>query len=397
LSDIIQQLTPRGLERRLKRQFNNQRQQFFAIVTPGFEQVLADELKSIGDVEISDIVFGGVEFSGDYDLVYKANLFLRTANRVLMRISTFTARSYPELYNKSRKISWELYTGFSKEVSLSVSSKNSRLHHSDNIATAIFDALRDSLEKTGVKVVLNKQAALCFHVRYADDICTISIDSSGELLYKRGYRVNTALAPIRETLASAILLEAECVKYSVIRDPMCGSGTFILEAALMAAHRAPGIDREFAFSHWPNFNEQKWDRVKNFAIQNQIENRTVQLIASDINGKAIIAIHENLSRLGFTDNSITIKEEDCLKIQSEKTPGLLVSNLPYGKRVGAADAELCDFYRRFGAHLRESFRKWSFCFVVADTEFERHSGLKSKRVIRFVNGGLPVRLVMGTV
>lgn len=392
--DTDNSLTDRGLQRRLKRHFLKQQHDFFAITTPGFEHVLKSELQLFDGVEICETTNGGVQFSGPLDLIYKSNLHLRTANRVLMRIESFTARSYPELYNKCRRIPWELYCGFSNAVSFSVSSKNSRLHHSQNIENAIFDALHDYMEKLGVKVTSSDASDICFYVRFAEDQCSLSIDSSGDLLYKRGYRLMTALAPLRETIASAVLMEAQWKRFQIIMDPMCGSGVFLLEAASMALCKVPGANRKFAFFSWPSFDSGKWQRLKEMALTDELTHVDTTLLASDISDEALKSASENAVMLGVQE-FIRFSKQDCLTITPVNGPGLLISNLPYGKRVGFKDDGLLNFFKQFGRHIKEQFGGWSYVFIVADQEFEKIAHLSVQKVISFNNGGIPVRLLTG--
>lgn len=394
--DNIDLLTARGLERRLKRHVLKSCHKFLSITTPGFENVLRDELNALQDVEIEKEISGGVEFCGPLDLIYSTNLYLRTANRVLMRIEDFTARSYPELYNKCHRIDWELYCGFSKAVTFSVTSKNSRLHHTQNIENAVFDALREHMEKLGVHVVNEKNASICFYIRFAQDECTVSIDSSGEVLYKRGYRQNTAFAPLRETIAGAVLEQAQWSRYAVLMDPMCGSGAIILEAVSKALHKAPGLNRQFAFFNWPVFNAQKWEKLCNKAQSEELENIGIQFLASDINQEAISSAIENAQRLEV-ENFVQFSRTDCFELKVVTKPGLLVSNLPYGKRIEFTESALREFFRRLGNHLRKNFEGWDFAFITEDPDFAGVSGLQVKKEISFKNGGIPVKLVMGEI
>ncbi len=391
-----QLLTPRGLERRLKRYLLKTRHQFAAITTPGFENQLKSELSALEGVEVKDLISGGVEFCGPLDLIYSTNLFLRTANRILMRIGIFTACSYPELYNKCRRIDWELYCGFSDAVSFSVSSRNSRLHHTDNIGKTVFDALSEHMKKLGVPVKNDPDAGIVFHIRIFQDECTISIDSSGDLLYKRGYRQKTAFAPVRETIAGAVLMLARWDRYPVIMDPMCGSGVLILEAISMALHKAPGINRRFAFMNWPSFNSQKWEKICSKATVEELNDTEKRFFASDIDEQTLDSARENASCLGV-ENLVEIRKQDCLTIEPVTPPGLLISNLPYGKRIGVSESGLDEFYAKLGKHLCKEFSGWNFAFIVEDPGFAEKSGLKVNKEIRFKNGGIAVRLVMGRI
>lgn len=391
-------LTQRGLERRLKRYLLRKECTLLAVTTPGFEKILEREICSIDTAIVNEVVDGGVIFSGSTDLVYQSNLHLRTANRILERISAFTARSYPELYNKSKKIAWELYTGFTKEISFSVTSRNSRLHHTDNIENAVFDALCETMKKLGVSVLKTKDAPIRFFVRFSDDTCTISIDSSGELLYKRGYRTEVAHAPIRESSASALLIAANWDKYSLIADPMCGSGVFVLEAALLAKKQAPGIGRAFAFEQWPPFNRSKWERFKKDAAAAAAEViPEIKLVASDIDLRAIESARKNYQNLNSVV-PIELIQRDCLDFNRRGEygeHGLIISNLPYGKRVGAYD-DLKQLYKTMADHYRIFCKRWDFGFVCEDRNFPKITGFHVRDEIRFVNGGIPVSFFYGT-
>jgi putative N6-adenine-specific DNA methylase len=236
-------LTPVGLARRIKRRLSKTVREYLAIATPGFEPVLEKELRVFPGVTIKRAINGGVEFYGPLAAAYHANLKLRTANRVLMRIDTFVARSLPELYQKTKRIHWELFTGFEKEVAFEASSGSSRLHHTDNIIKGVHQGIVDRMKPLGVGVTHHQDARIKVFIRFSHDKCTLSVDSSGELLHKRGYRLETAHAPLRETVAAGLLLHAGWEAFPVIADPLCGSGTFIIEAAMLAHNRAPGADR----------------------------------------------------------------------------------------------------------------------------------------------------------
>lgn len=390
-------LTPRGLERRLKRHFAKKSCDFLATTTPGFEPFLENEISGLEGARVTATIGGGVEFSGPIDLVYEANLYVRTANRIVMRIDSFTARSYPELFNKCAKIDWELYIGFNRTLSLNASSSNSRLHHTENISASVFEAIQKSLGKLGLNIVREKEADIRIHIRFSDDTCTLSIDSSGELLYKRGYRTHIGEAPLRETLAASILSAARWDTYGAIVDPMCGSGTILLEAALMAHGRAPGMDRAFAFQSWPSFNESKWDRIKAVALSKRKNDSQIKILGSDIDEKALTAATDNAQKEDVA-GVISFQNKNCLDLSCKEVAesGLIISNLPYGKRIGT-EKEIRELIKSFGMHLRSNCRGWDFGFITAEENFEKLSGLTVEKEIRFRNGGLAVRFVMGRI
>jgi len=390
-------LTPRGLERRIKRHLTSQQCTLFAITVPGFEQILMKEVQALPDVCRVVCTEGGVEFTGSFDTVYFANMQLRTANRVLMRLDSFTARSYPELYNKAKRINWELYSGFETDIDFSVSSSSSRLHHTGNIENAVFDSMKEVMNSLGVAIKKVKHAVIKYHIRFLDDHCTISIDSSGALLYRRGFRTEVAHAPIRETTASALLLASDCYKYPVIADPMCGSGTFLLEAQMIVDTIYPGLSRSFAFETWPSFTESKYLRLKKKLQEGCIRSERT-LIGSDISETAVNAAITNGRQSGFAER-IAFMQKDFFTFNSDSTfgtNGLIISNLPYGRRVGESTA-LHALYKNIGKHLKKYCKGWHYGFVTADRAFPSISGLPVSKEIRFVNGGIPVTFFTGEI
>jgi putative N6-adenine-specific DNA methylase len=391
-----EKLTERGLERRIKRHLSKQTFSYLATTTPGFENVLKEELKGIENTQSLKPIDGGVEFSGPLDLIYIANLTLRSANRVLLRIDAFVARSYPELFNKIVRINWELFIGFNKKVSFKVSSRNSRLHHTGNIENSVFEGVQSSMAKLGVSIENTPDAPVRIFVRFFDDNCTLSIDSSGELLYKRGYRTEVANAPMRESVAAAILLGLNIAQFDIIADPMCGSGVFVFESAMILKNHAPGSKREFSFSQWPSFNAEKYERFRNKSLISENKDLSVKLIGSDINANTVASAKLNCKNLSL-NQSIELLAADCLefnKTREMQSNGLVVSNLPYGKRVGELDA-LNNFYKKFGVHFRNVCKGWTFALIAADNKFPQHAKLNIVSKIQFENGGIPVTCFIG--
>lgn len=395
---VIEKLTPRGLERRIKKKFNKAPQIFSARVVPGFERYASAEIGQLPGATVTREEKGVVEFSGPVALVYHANLKLRTVNRITMQIGSSITRSYPELYNKLHRISWETYLGFSPSVSIVVSSRQSRLHHTGNIAETALSAMRDHLKSLGITVQDDDATAVRVFIRLHDDTCSVAVDSTGELLYKRGYRKATGKAPLRETSAAALLIAAGFDRFPVVADPCCGSGTFIIEALQMALGSVPGAQRSFAFEYWPVFSESHFTRVKSTAAASKHTEVSQRFIASD--SDAAMAEHVEKNSASLVGRSMfSVRHADCLEFNrqgEEGSKGLIISNLPYGKRVGN-DEDISLFYRKLGEWLRRACKGWHFGFVVAAGSFERDAMLRSSGVINFSNGGIPVRFVMGKV
>ena len=392
-------LSPAGLERRLKRHLLKETQKFFAITTPGFEKILEKELSLLPECKVESMINGGVEFSGPLALVYYANLKLRTANRVLLRVDSFIAKSYPELFNKASRIDWELYAGFARKIAWEVSAHSSRLHHTANIEKTVSDACAAHMRSLGVNATRQDEAPVRFHVRLADDTCTISIDSSGDLLHKRGYRQEIGHAPLRETIAACLLLHAHYNAFPVIADPLCGSGTFLIEAALMAAVRPAGANRSFVFEHWPSFRPALWERIEREASANEKSGHSIRIIGSDISSSAIEQAGRNAERAGVRQ-SIDLSCGSCFDFNKDGSAGrtgLAISNLPYGKRAFAGHRDLGKFYGDWGSHLKRYCRGWHFGFAVADRSFSRLAGLPVRSELRFDNGGITVYFVSGII
>lgn len=379
-------LTPRGLERRLKRHLLKEQQEYFAVCAVGFEGVLEQELLALSPLISKES--GGVTFTAPLETLYHANLHLRTAHRILLRIDDFLAQSYPMLFNKVSKLPWELYLGFNKTYSIQVSAKESRLHQHKTIAKTIHDGITDYLKPLGLSPQLRDDVTLEIHVRFFQDRCTLSINTSGEHLHKRSYRQLVSEAPIRETLAASILQTIDIQNFETIIDPMCGSGTFLIEAALILKNIAPGLRREFAFEHLPFFQTSKWERFKREAVTNQRET-SVKLLGFDIDAKNIEIAKANVVKAGVAD-SITFEVADARTLQVSSTgKSLMVCNVPYGERLESTVLE------PFAKNLGQNFKGWHFAFVTKEMKWLESFDIQATK--RFQNGGLNVNLITGSI
>jgi putative N6-adenine-specific DNA methylase len=400
-------LTERGLERRLKRHLLKEAQEFFAVCAPGFEEFLKGELsalshqlsaKSVHTKENTDSNLlsplltlktqetGGITFTAPLDTMYHANLHLRSAHRVLLRIDDFLAQSYPMLFNKTKKIPWELYLGFNKTYTVQVSAKESRLHQHKTITKTIHEAITESLKPLGLSPQLHDSAPLEIHARLFQDRCTLSVNTSGEHLHKRGYRQLVSEAPIRETLAASILQSVDLKKFATILDPMCGSGTFLIEAALLLKNVAPGLQRSFAFEQLPFFQTSKWQRFRLESAQRQQET-AVKLLGFDIDAHNIEIAKANAAKAGVADAiHFEVADAIALKVPAHgKT--LLVCNVPYGERLETS------VLQPFAKNLQKNFKGCSFVFVSKELDWLEALEVQSSK--RFQNGGLGVYLVTG--
>jgi putative N6-adenine-specific DNA methylase len=391
-------LSASGLRRRLKRHLLKVQQSFLATCAPGLEPFLEREIVALPGALACAPIKGGVEFAGPLDLVYHANVRLRSANRVLLRIADFHASSYPELYDKARRIAWERYVGFGERIAFDISAHRSRIRHAGRIEKALLEAIQRVMGRLGIAVESDTHAPLRIFARLARDHCTVSIDSSGELLHRRGYRQATAKAPIRETVAAALFEATEAVCFPVVADPFCGSGTFAVEAAMAARGVAPGMNRTFAFEQWPSFVAGKLERLRAALCTSQLPKSPLRIVASDINQGALRATRSNAERAGVSDD-IEISHADALSFNHDGRygrNGLLIANLPYGRRIGE-EAAVAELWRAFDRRLAESCRGWHAGTVLPRKGAGVFRNLKPVMYIPFVHGGIAVEFVYGPV
>jgi putative N6-adenine-specific DNA methylase len=383
-------------------------EEIFVVTAPGVKPYALDELKALGLAKHTPKAGegrveepGGVTFFGDQEAIYRANLHLRTASRVLVRLGSFRATAFSELRKKAGRLDWERYVLPGQPLALRVTCHKSRLYHSDAVAERVVGAAGDRLGKPArmsrFKEDDQGEAAQLVVVRMAHDICTISIDSSGETLHRRGYRLATAKAPLRETLAATILLASGWDPGAPLLDPFCGSGTIPIEAAMLARRLAPGRGRRFAFMDWPGFDRQLWDRLlaEAQAAEKPLESDWPILFGSDRDAGAVKLAEENAGRAGVLDQ-IHFSCRPVSAIEPPARPGWVVTNPPYGVRV-SANRDLRNLYAQFGKVLRASCQGWRVAMLCNDPQLIANTGLKFGDSLALVNGGVAVRLVRTVV
>jgi putative N6-adenine-specific DNA methylase len=378
----------------------------FAITAPGLEAICAAELRALGIAGVPEP--GGVAWEGGADDLMRANLWLRTASRVVVRAAAFRARSFIELERHARKVPWERWVARGRPVRLRVTSKKSKLYHEGAIAERLLGFIDDRVggigagtaEKGPEDDAAEAVDAQLFVVRVARDEVTISADASGALLHLRGYRQALAKAPLRETLGAAMLLGSGWRGDSPLVDPMCGSGTIPIEAALIARNVAPGLasagrePRAFAFTAWPGFDADAWSRV--VAEAREAERPSSAAIqGSDRDAGAIDAARSNVERAGVGED-VSFEVRPLSAIEAPGGTGLLIANPPYGVRVGDSDA-LRNLYAALGRVAREKLPGWTVALLSADRKLEGQVGLPFGEVFRTSNGGIPVRLVTAPI
>ncbi len=380
---------------------SNSRQSCFVTCAPGLEPVVAAELRGLGFSPLRPEP-GGVELQADRNHLYRANLWLRTATRVQVHIAQFPAQAFYELERQARKIPFERFLAPGQPVRLSVSCHKSRLYHSGAVAERVLEAIERRVKRLGKAEVESGHeeeadegsGAQRFVVRIIKDRCTISADSSGEQLHRRGYRQAVSQAPLRETVAAAMLLALGYDGSTALLDPMCGSGTIVLEAGLIARKLAPGLRRSFAFERWPDHDPALWAQLKEKALQAALPAAKVPLVGSDHARASIAAALSNAERAGLSgDVRFEVKElSELADPGGPGGPGLLATNAPYGIRVGEKE-QLDGLYGKLGELFRHRLPGWKLGVLLADRKLEKALGVPVREKFETKSGGVRVRLV----
>lgn len=373
----------------------------FAAAAPGLEALVAGELQALGIA--AAVVEGGAEWRGDLASLYRANLWLRTASRVLVRIGAFGARGFPELERQARRLPWERFVSAGAPVRFRITSRKSRLYHTGAIAERLAHAVERSAGATVLPAAAQPEeaeegaaaGAQLFVVRLHRDHCTVSADSSGALLHMRGYRQAVAKAPLRETLAAAVLLGSGWRGDAPLVDPLCGSGTLPIEAALIARRIAPGLRREFAFARWPAADRSIWAALRRDAEASALHRSPVPILGSDRDEGAIAAARANAERAGVAGD-VELSVRALSAIEPPSGPGWLVANPPYGQRIGDV-GQLRNLYAQLGNVARRRCPGWVLALLSPDERLQGQLGLTLAERLRTSNGGIPVRLMVGTV
>jgi len=393
---------PTSFEKRIKRRVTGRVHSFFAATAPGLEKLCLSELLSLPlSQKQASVVPGGVEFTGRLHDCYLANLHLRTANRVLMRIADFHAAGFPALEKKLKEIDWELFLPPDGLFRISVASSKSRLYHRGAVAQRVRESVDARLRK-GSETPTGPEARI--FIRAESDRFTVSLDSSGELLHKRGIKSQGAKAPIRETLASAVLAIAGYRPGRLLVDPMCGSGTFSLEAAMISRNIPAGWFREFAFERWPAFSHGRWRHLRREAEAN-LTDPGLCVFASDLQEKPLGLLETQLPAHGLAD-VITLAHLDffdltpqmiftALKERGENfsEPGLMVLNPPYGRRLGSL-SESRNLLKSIFQKLRKDFKGWRVALIAPRKMAEKRMTAGFDRTPLF-HGGLDLVLLTG--
>ncbi|MEJ2469651.1 MAG: THUMP domain-containing protein [Desulfuromonadales bacterium] len=358
----------------------------YLVVSPGLETACAEELSERGHTP-TFIGKGGVAFTGRLQDLYQVNLWSRTASRVLIRLGTLRSRAFPDLYKKAVRLPWGRFIKPETAIVLRASSHQSRLGQTDRIAETLEAAINRSLGRSTNPSGNAPQLVLA---RIVNDEVTLSIDSSGERLHRRGYRQTATRAPLRETLAAGILRLLGWDGRAPLVDPMCGSGTFVIEAALLAAQRAPGLQRTFAFMAWPGYRPGLWTRLCDEARRQQ-KTSLPRIQGIDASPRAIAAARQNSLRSGCAEN-IQLFQQRLEDVPPEGPgAGWVVCNPPYGHRLPLGSRPE-DFYQNLGDQLKRIYPGWRLALVCPDDRLARATGLPLTPIATLNNGGLTIQL-----
>jgi 23S rRNA (guanine2445-N2)-methyltransferase / 23S rRNA (guanine2069-N7)-methyltransferase len=374
----------------------------FATTPKGLELLLVDELKALGATTANEKL-AGVEFTGDLQLAYKACLWSRLANRILMKLARIPVTTPDELYDAVQTIDWSKHLKEEGTLVVNFVSSQSAITHTLFGAQKVKDAIVDQFrEKFGVRPSVDKATAdLSVNIYLHRDIATISLDLSGDSLHRRGYRLSGGAAPLKENLAAAVLIRAGWPAIAktggTLIDPMCGSGTLLVEGAMMAADVAPGVDREyFGFLGWKQHQPSLWEPL----IKEAQERRTVGLktmpiiVGYDISADAITAAFDNIERTEFLGRVHVEKRElENLTMPPKAQTGLVITNPPYGERLGELE-ELEPLYTLIGTKLKEVFSGWQAAVFTGNPDLGKVMGLRAKKFYALYNGAIPCKLLL---
>ena len=399
------EVNEKALARRVKDHVIGRCHEFFAVVQPGFETTAGSELQDLGIAAPRSAAPGGLAFAAKLHDAYRVNLGCGTISRLLLRLARFRATDFGDFNGKMASVPWELYLKDNTAIAVTVTAGHSRLWHSGRLQEESLEAIGARLAAYARQVFPAREGtgAAGAHiqtvfVRLDRDRCQVSLDSSGDLLYKRGYDKFSVEAPLRETLACAILKTASIERYRVLIDPFCGSGTFGLEAGLIFSGRPPNLKRRFAFENWPAFRPAAYAHLR-AELAEEFKARLTpgekKVYCSDIAAKAVRTTARNLEVMEL-GSLLQVRHGDFF---AQPLPAvdpaevLLVLNPPYGGRLGSREDSV-KLYRQIGLKIRRDFSGCAYAVIVPGLELEKVLSLPYEKKILFRNGGIPVSVLI---
>lgn len=367
-------------------------EQFFSPCPRGLEAALAEELGAIGARRLQ-VLGGGVAWEGDWAACYRANLESRIATRVLWKVAEGRYRAEVDIYKLAYAVTWAKWFTPDDSIRIQVTAQKSPLKSLEFITLRVKDAVCDHFRTVAGRRpdVNTAQPVVRIHVFLSADRATLYVNTSGEPLYKRGYKPAAVEAPLKENLAAGILRLSGWQPDEVLLDPMCGSGTFLLEAAQIALDIAPGLGRRFAFENLRHFDRKSWASLRSAAEQRRQPPRPLAIHGSDIVGEWLRRSRINLDAAGLAD-CVQLERADLLERLPPAPAGVMVANPPYGVRLAEAD-ELAAFYPLLGDALKQRWGGWRCYFLSADPALAKLIGLKASKRTPLFNGGLECRLL----
>jgi len=364
---------------------------FFATAPRGLEGLLAAELASLGAKDTTAVP-GGVAFSGDWRVCYAANLWSRLASRVLWRVAEFNYTDENDLHEAARKVDWMRYFTVERTLRVNVSAQKSPLTSLDFATLRIKDAVCDRFrESAGSRPNVDRaNPDVRVHAFLESARGAFYLDTSGEPLFKRGWRAGAGEAPLRENLAAGIVMLSGWKPEEPLLDPMCGGGTILVEAAAMARGRAPGAKRSFGFENLKNFDPELWKKIRNQKSETPSSSVPLQIFGSDNDPRVLGDARRNVAAAGV-DRWVKLEQVDILDRPAPAPAGVMIANPPYGERIGSKE-ELAEFYPKLGSALKKNYPGWRCHFFTADLRLPKLMRLQPSRRVPLYNGALECRL-----
>ncbi|MEJ8800680.1 THUMP domain-containing class I SAM-dependent RNA methyltransferase [Pontibacter sp. H249] len=377
----------------MAKQKQNENFNIIATTLSGLEEVLAAELRDL-DMEFIKVGNRAVTCSGNLRQLYEANLWCRTAIRILKPIRNFKARDEKDLYEQVQKTNWSEYLDVDQTFAIDAVVSHSTFEHSLYVAQLTKDAIVDQFrKKTGERPSVDRiRPDLRINLHMHENMVTLSLDSSGDSLHRRGYRLQTNVAPLNEVLAAGIIALSGWDKKSTFIDPMCGSGTFLIEAALMAQNIAPGLFRRdpFGFEKWKDYNEQLFEMVWNTAEAKERKTAQTEIVGYDIDPDYIEATKTNVANVGL-QHVIKVQEADFFETTAPADHGVLVMNPPYNERIQSDDINL--LYKNIGDTLKNNYQGFDAFVFTGNLDAAKSIGLRASRRTPLYNGPIDCRLL----
>jgi putative N6-adenine-specific DNA methylase len=366
---------------------------YFATVARSLESIAAREIELLGAIDVRPD-FTGVHFAGDKATLYRVNLWARTIFRVLVPIREFYCPNSDILYQEVQKISWDEYLQPHNTLAVNCTGGNQQLSHTHFTALQVKNAIVDQQRlKSGQRSTIDtKNPDVLVNVHIEQDRCILSLDSSGTSLHRRGYRQAMGSAPLKETLAAALLDMTEWDASLPLLDPLCGSGTLPLEAGLKSLNIAPGLFRQkFGFESFPDFDKQLWQQLLSGAKNNQIHELEAPIFGSDRDANVLTQARSNSARCGI-EHHIRFTQTELASLEAPADCGVIICNPPYGERLGEAQ-ELGALYKTLGDIFKQRFKGWTAFILTGNKELAKKVGLKASRRIPVYNGAIACTLL----